>query len=177
MLPVSGRPAQYPTEDVTPPLVVRDCSICDGEGESAGVVCDGTIGRVPVGDIVIEDKPSIRSDPGVGLDLSKDRSEAVYVVVGGLVLQQADQSLQPHPCIYVFLGQGGQARLVSVILNKDDVPNFDDVGMIGIDEGRGVPTAFVPNFLLLGLMTFSPSFPSLLLLPPLRGTARFKRSV
>ena len=99
------------------------------------MIGNGAIGRILEGGVLLKDKASVRSNLGILLNLTEEGLEDINVVVRGLVLKEGYQSLQSHAGIDVLIGQSGKAGFVSVVLDEDNVPDFDDIWIVRINQG------------------------------------------
>lgn len=80
-------------------------------------------------------------------DRVKDRREKVRVVVAGFVLQERDESLEPHSSVDVLLREFLDGSVgVAEVLDEDDVPELGEIalvlvhvlGAVEAGEGRSV---------------------------------------
>ena len=63
------------------------------------------------------------------------RHENIRIVVGSLSLDGHTQPLETHSGIHVFVGQWLQCSGSEAIeLNEHKVPDFNDLGMVAVDE-------------------------------------------
>lgn len=73
------------------------------------------------------------------------RRKQIRVVVAHLALQHRRQSLQPHARVYVALGQLTDRSIrVSHVLDKDNVPQFRQIGQIFVHPLATVATVTGP---------------------------------
>ena len=67
----------------------------------------------------------VRSRSGQLLDFVEEGSKDVGVVVGSLVLQYRDESLESHSGVDVLSGKSAQRRIrFSVVLNEYEIPDL-----------------------------------------------------
>ena len=148
LLAVSGSTAQNASKDVAPAFIVWNSAVGNGKRKSASMISNGTVSRIPEGGVLFKDEASVRSHLRVLLNLSEEGLEAINIIIGGFVLEKGYQSFQSHASINVLVGQGRKAGLVSVVLDKHNVPDFNDIRIVGIDESRciAVSNAIVVDF-------------------------------
>ena len=99
------------------------------------MIGNGAIGRILEGGVLLKDKASVRSNLGILLNLTEERLEDINVVVRGFVLKERYQPFQSHAGIDVLIGQSGKAGFVSVVLDEDNVPDFDNIWIVRINQG------------------------------------------
>ena len=78
---------------------------------------------------------AVRTGSGSRSNRIKNAGEHVGVVVAVLALQNSDNALEAHPRIDMLCGQWDQGAVVSTVeLHEDQIPNFNDLGIIGIHQ-------------------------------------------
>lgn len=103
------------------------------------MICDNSVRSVDTVDILLAKLSSVGSRPGELLDLVKDGSEDVGIVVGSNVLKDGDESLEAHSSIDVLVGQRSERAVgLSVVLHKNVVPDLEDVRVVVVDEVGGI---------------------------------------
>lgn len=122
---IAGSPAKHTAENVTPADVAGHAAIADGEGEGADVVGDDAVGGVDSVDILLAELAGVRASVGELLDAGEEGEEDVGVVVGSLVLEDRDETLESHSSVDV-LGRKCAEGVVglAVVLDEDEVPDL-----------------------------------------------------
>ena len=85
--------------------------------------------------VVVSELALVRSSTGQFLDFGKDGGEDVSVVIRSDVVEDRDQTLESHTGIDVFGRETSKlpGRL-SVVLDKNVVPNLQHVWVVGVDQ-------------------------------------------
>ena len=85
--------------------------------------------------------PGVRARASRFLKSLEKRQKHVRVVIGPLVLQHGDDAFEAHAAIDVLLRQRTQ-RFVRLAIesHEDEIPDFEDIGVVHVDEMRGVPS-------------------------------------
>ena len=104
------------------------------------MIRNGAVGRVLERRIVI-DLALVVTHGRMLCNLVKERTKGINVVVGRLVLQNRHQPFQTHASVDMLGGEERKALFIPVELNKDNVPNLNDVWVIGIDQRSCVAIA------------------------------------
>ncbi len=117
---VAGCPAQHAAKHIAAAAVGEVGAVAESEDDRADVVGDDAVGHLVF--------PFVRI-PGVFSGFMDDGQEQVGVEVGFSVLDEGDQTLEPHAGIDVFLRKFLVVLAVdlgiAVVLREDDVPYFD----------------------------------------------------
>mmetsp|Transcript_12841 Transcript_12841/g.23246 ORF Transcript_12841/g.23246 Transcript_12841/m.23246 type:complete len:211 (+) Transcript_12841:2106-2738(+) len=82
----------------------------------------------------------------------KEWLKGINVIIARFVLQQRRQPFQSHSRINVLRRQRRQSRLIPIVLNKHNVPNLNQIRIIGIDQCRCIP---IPNPIIMKLRAWS----------------------
>ena len=138
LAPVPDRPPQDPAKHVSPAVRSGVRPVGDGRGEAPDVVGDD-----PVGDVRSSlHRPPVGRGVAGGPDRFEDRCPEVGVVVAGLALQHGHQALESHSGVDVPGRQADQPRRrLPVVLDEDQVPDLDDLGVVGIHQLPRLPVA------------------------------------
>ena len=140
--------AEDAAEDVVSAFVAGEYAVGDGAGETAGVV-----GEHAEDDVLLLDVGHVGEVGGEGAlvgvagelgELGEEGVEEVGVVVGGWSREvgevlgggdDAGDALEAHAGIDVLVFEGDEVALGGgVELDEDEVPDFDAVGGVGVDE-------------------------------------------
>jgi hypothetical protein len=106
------------------------------------VVGDDAVRRVDAVLVFLAQFTGIRSRSRELLDLGKERSKHVRVVIAGTVLKNRDETLEAHAGVDVFGGQIAELAIrFAVVLDKDNVPDFENKGIVLVDEMCGIPAS------------------------------------
>jgi hypothetical protein len=107
------------------------------------MVGDDPVCSVDAIGIVGTKAPLVRTNAREFANLVEDGQEDVGIVVGPSVLDDGDQSLEAHAGIDVFGRKGAKRAVVfAVELDEDVVPDFQNVGIVLVDEMGGVSAAY-----------------------------------
>mmetsp|Transcript_25502 Transcript_25502/g.54394 ORF Transcript_25502/g.54394 Transcript_25502/m.54394 type:complete len:414 (+) Transcript_25502:1750-2991(+) len=164
---ISHRAPQYSPENVTTSVVRWNGSIGDGKTQGSDVIGDDSIGHIHESIVLLRtDLASVwsgssRQHP----NFFEKRLKDIRVVVGIDTLQDRGQSLESHTRIDVLRWQRAQASVgFAIELNKDVVPDLDNVGQVGIDQlGRIASTdSIVVNFRTWPARSSSSHFPEVI---------------
>ncbi len=99
--------------------------------EAADVVCDDSVGHIGVA----AHAACVGRRSGFSLNRFEDGCPQVGVVVAADTLQYSHDSLEPHAGIHMLGRQWHKCSvLAAVVLNEHQIPEFDDVGMVEIDQ-------------------------------------------
>ncbi len=127
---IAHRPAQDPAQHISAPLVTGHRSVGDRERERSGVVGDH-----PHGDVLLACERGLVVHAGNIGDGRKQRRENIAVVIGTFALQHGRDPLEAHAGIDVLFRQRFQgAVLLPVVLDKHEVPQFDNPVIPSVDE-------------------------------------------
>ena len=133
--------AQDAADNVTGLGIAGQLSVSDREGNGTQVVGNDTHGDVYL--LLLVHALAVRTfregvvvlPAGEPLNLGNDRCEDIRIIVGVLSLHQAHQTLEAHTGInHVHLQRFETAVSLAVELHEDNVPDFDDLRMILVDE-------------------------------------------
>jgi hypothetical protein len=141
---IAGASSQDSSHDISAANVVRYATVGNGEGHHADVIGDDSVGGIDAIGVLLAKLGVVGAGTRDFLDLLKQRCEDVGVVVGHLLLQQADQALEAHASVDVLVRQRSQRPVgFAVVLHEDVVPDLDDLGVVCVDELGSVPVLAV----------------------------------
>jgi hypothetical protein len=122
---VTSTPPQHPSQDVSPSYVAGYSTVADGKGEGPDVIGDDPVRSVDTVGVLLAELPGVRSRTRELLDASEEGHEDVRIVVGSLVLEDGDESLESHSSVDVLRGESAEGRVgLAVVLDEDEVPDL-----------------------------------------------------
>ena len=135
--PVADGAAEDPTDHIAGTRVAWKLAVCDGKRYGPDMVgndADGNIVLLRLAVILAGDLS----------DLPDQRGKQVRIVIGPNPLQDHAQPFKAHARVDVLLRKGLQAAVrLSVILNKNQVPDLHHLGVVLVDQfGPGGFPAF-----------------------------------
>ena len=122
--------AEDAANDIACPGVGGELAVRDAEGHRTDVVGNDAEGHVgfAVGLAV-----GLAAECG---DAVEQRLEHVGVVVGLFALHGHRQALEAHPRVDVLVRQGHERAIGHAVeLHEDEVPDFNHLGVVGVDQG------------------------------------------
>ena len=125
---VANCTTQDATNHITSFRVGGKLSVCDGERDGAQVVCDNA--HCHVGSFFFSISKTRKL-----CDFVDDGLENVGVVVGVLALKHTHQTLKSHTGVDNLVGKSFERTVgFAIVLHKHEVPNFNHLGVVLIDE-------------------------------------------
>ena len=127
---VSDGAAEDAANDITRAGVGGELAVGDAEGHRADVVGDDAKGHVG---FAIRSAVCLTAECR---DTVKQRLEHVGIVVGLFALHGHRQALEAHPRVDVLVREGHEGAVGHAVeLHEDEVPDFDHLRVVGVDEG------------------------------------------
>mmetsp|Transcript_9357 Transcript_9357/g.15007 ORF Transcript_9357/g.15007 Transcript_9357/m.15007 type:complete len:626 (+) Transcript_9357:1284-3161(+) len=140
---VSDGTTQDTSQDVSSSIVGRQGAVGNGKGQRTNVIGNDTVRHILVADIFGTQSAGVRLwVAGQLLDFFKERHEDIGIVVGIDTLQDASKTFETHTGIDVLGGERSKRSIgLTIELNENVVPDFNDIWQIGVDQFGGVASS------------------------------------
>lgn len=107
------------------------------------MVSHNAIGSVNAINVLCAELASVRTCTAKLLDLDHERVEDIRVVVGQLVLEDGNDTLEAHASVHVFRRESFKGSvLLTVELDKDIIPDFDDCWVVAVNKMGNLTTTY-----------------------------------
>jgi hypothetical protein len=139
---ITSASPQYPSQNVSPTDIVGHATITQGKRQSSHMVRNNTVSSIDSISIFIAKPSLVCSKSSDFLNSFENRGKYIRVIVGSLLLDYGHKTLKTHAGVNVFRRQTLESTIMFTIeLDKDVVPDFQNVRVILVDKLGSVPSS------------------------------------